>query len=183
MSVPYRTVATELQFPEGPTPLADGSVLVVEIPRGTLSRVGPDGTVSVVAECGGGPNGSAIGPDGAVWITNNGGCFEWIDVGGILVPGGVPDEWRGGCIQRVDLTDGSVVTLVMYKGTPIGVELPAAVELEVTYAEPGVKGDTRTGATKPVTLETGLVVQVPLFVEQGERIKVDTRTGEYLTRV
>src|SRR5690606_36009067 len=92
MSVPYRTVATELQFPEGPTPLADGSVLVVEIPRGTLSRVGPDGTVSVVAECGGGPNGSAIGPDGAVWITNNGGCFEWIDVGGILVPGGVPDE-------------------------------------------------------------------------------------------
>ena len=81
------------------------------------------------------------------------------------------------------LTDGSVVTLVMYKGTPIGVELPAAVELEVTYAEPGVKGDTRTGATKPVTLETGLVVQVPLFVEQGDRIKVDTRTGEYLTRV
>ena len=72
---------------------------------------------------------------------------------------------------------------VMYKGTPIGVELPAAVELEVTYAEPGVKGDTRTGATKPVTLETGLVVQVPLFVEQGDRIKVDTRTGEYLTRV
>lgn len=81
------------------------------------------------------------------------------------------------------LTDGSVVTIVMYKGTPIGVELPAAVELEVTYAEPGVKGDTRTGATKPVTLETGLVVQVPLFVEQGDRIKVDTRTGEYLTRV
>ncbi|HLU41783.1 MAG TPA: SMP-30/gluconolactonase/LRE family protein [Microthrixaceae bacterium] len=116
MSVPYRTVATELQFPEGPTPLADGSVLVVEIPRGTLSRVGPDGTVSVVAECGGGPNGSAIGPDGAVWITNNGGCFEWIDVGGILVPGGVPDEWHGGCIQRVDLTDGSVETVYTHCG-------------------------------------------------------------------
>jgi elongation factor P len=81
------------------------------------------------------------------------------------------------------LTDGSTVTLTMYQGTPIGVDLPAAVELDVTYAEPGVKGDTRTGATKPITLETGLVVQAPLFVEQGDRIKVDTRTGEYLTRV
>lgn len=80
------------------------------------------------------------------------------------------------------LTDGATVTLTLYKGAPIGVELPAAVELEVTYAEPGVKGDTRTGATKPVTLETGLVVNAPLFVEQGDRIKVDTRSGEYLTR-
>ena len=80
------------------------------------------------------------------------------------------------------LTDGATVTLSLYKGTPIGVDLPAAVELEVTYAEPGVKGDTRTGATKPVTLETGLVVNAPLFVEQGDRIKVDTRSGEYLTR-
>ncbi len=81
------------------------------------------------------------------------------------------------------LTDGSTVTLAMYKGTPIGVDLPAAVELTVTYAEPGAKGDTRTGATKPVTLETGLVVQAPLFVDQGDRVKVDTRSGEYLTRV
>lgn len=81
------------------------------------------------------------------------------------------------------LTDGSTVTLAMHQGTPLGVELPAAVELEVTYAEPGVKGDTRTGATKPVTVETGLVVNAPLFVEQGDRIKVDTRSGEYLTRV
>src|SRR5690606_3849120 len=81
------------------------------------------------------------------------------------------------------LTDGATVTLTLYKGTPIGVDLPAAVELEVTDAEPGVKGDTRTGATKPVTLETGLVVNAPLFVEQGDRVKVDTRSGEYLTRV
>jgi elongation factor P len=81
------------------------------------------------------------------------------------------------------LIDGLTVQLTLYKGTPIGVELPAAVELEVTYAEPGVKGDTVSGARKPVTVETGLSVQVPLFVEQGDRIKVDTRTGEYLTRV
>jgi elongation factor P len=80
------------------------------------------------------------------------------------------------------LVDGMTVTLAMYQGTAIGVELPAAVELEVTYAEPAVKGDTRTGATKGVTLETGIEIQVPLFVEQGDRVKVDTRSGEYLTR-
>lgn len=107
----YRTVATGLRFPEGPTPLEDGSVLVVEIARGTLTRVEPDGASEVVAECGGGPNGSAIGPDGSVWITNNGGCFEWIDIGGMLLPGGVPSSWSGGAIQRVDLSDGRVETV------------------------------------------------------------------------
>ncbi len=81
------------------------------------------------------------------------------------------------------LKEGSTVVLALHRQNPIAVELPAAVELEVTYAEPAVKGNTVSGATKPVTTETGLVVQVPLFVEQGDRIKVDTRTGEYLTRV
>lgn len=81
------------------------------------------------------------------------------------------------------LVDGMTVSLPMYKGTPIGVDLPTSVELEVTYAEPAVKGDTRTAATKAVTVETGIDIQVPLFVEQGDRIKVDTRTGEYQTRV
>jgi elongation factor P len=81
------------------------------------------------------------------------------------------------------LVEGMTASLSLYKGTPIAVELPAAVELEVTYAEPAVKGDTRTGATKPVTLQTGIQVQVPLFVEQGDRVKVDTRSGEYLTRI
>jgi elongation factor P len=80
------------------------------------------------------------------------------------------------------LKDGMTVVLAMFRGTAIGVELPASVELEVTYAEPAVKGDTRTGATKGVTVETGIEVQVPLFVEQGDHIKVDTRTGGYLTR-
>lgn len=81
------------------------------------------------------------------------------------------------------LVDGMTVSLSMFRGTAIGVDMPASVELEVTYAEPAVKGDTRTGATKGVSLETGLEIQVPLFVEQGDRVKVDTRTGEYLTRV
>jgi elongation factor P len=80
------------------------------------------------------------------------------------------------------LVEGMTASISLYKGSPIGVELPAAVELEVTYAEPAVKGDTRTGATKPVTLQTGIQIQVPLFVEQGDRVKVDTRSGEYLTR-
>lgn len=81
------------------------------------------------------------------------------------------------------LTEGMTVVVAHHGGTAIGVELPASVELEVTYAEPAVKGNTVSGATKQVTVETGLSVQVPLFIEQGDRIKVDTRTGEYLTRV
>ncbi len=81
------------------------------------------------------------------------------------------------------LVDGMTVSLSMFQGTPIGVDMPASVEMEVTYAEPGAKGDTRTGATKTVSLETGIDIQVPLFVEQGDRVKVDTRTGAYQTRV
>ena len=104
----WTTVASGLRFPEGPVAMDDGTVLVVEIARGTLSRVRPDGTVDVVAECGGGPNGAAVGPDGAIWITNNGGCFEWIDLGTKLVAGGVPGSWTGGCIQRVDPASGAV---------------------------------------------------------------------------
>ena len=73
--------------------------------------------------------------------------------------------------------------VTFYEGTAIGVELPAAVEVEVTETEPGVKGDRVSGATKPATVETGAVVQVPLFVETGDRVKVDTRSGAYLTRV
>lgn len=104
-----RQIASGLQFPEGPVALADGSVLLVEIKRGTLSRVSPDGTVAVVADCGGGPNGAAIGPDGAVYVCNNGG-FEWLDIGGRDVPGLQPDDYIGGRIQRVTM-DGEVTDL------------------------------------------------------------------------
>jgi elongation factor P len=81
------------------------------------------------------------------------------------------------------LVEGMTAQLPMHEGNPIGIDLPASVELEVTYAEPGVKGDRVSGATKPVTLATGLVVQAPLFVEQGDVLKVDTRSGDYITRV
>jgi gluconolactonase len=105
-----RTIATGLQFPEGPIAMPDGSVLLVEIRRGTLSRVAPDGRITVVAECGGGPNGAAIGPDGACYVANNGG-FEWHDMGGIVVPGNQPADYIGGRIQRVDLKTGKVTDL------------------------------------------------------------------------
>ena len=80
------------------------------------------------------------------------------------------------------LIEGAAAVLELYADEIVGVELPAAVELSITQTEPGVQGDRVSGARKPATLETGLVVQVPLFVEPGERIKVDTRSGEYLTR-
>jgi len=80
------------------------------------------------------------------------------------------------------LKEGDTAVLPTYQGRVIGIELPAAVELTVSDTEPGVQGDRVSGARKPATLETGLVVQVPLFVEPGGRIKVDTRTGEYLAR-
>lgn len=81
------------------------------------------------------------------------------------------------------LADGMTVQITLLKDNPIGIELPAHVELEITASDPGVKGDTASGATKPATLSTGAVVQVPLFIEEGEWIKVDTRTGAYIERV
>ena len=75
-----------------------------------------------------------------------------------------------------------MVKVCSHEGNVFSVEPPLNVELEVTETEPGVKGDTATGATKPATVETGANVLVPLFVNQGDRIKIDTRTGEYLSR-
>jgi elongation factor P len=81
------------------------------------------------------------------------------------------------------LTDGLTVELLTYQGEPIEIELPTTVDLLVTEAEPGVAGDTATSAMKQVTVQTGLKVMVPLFVNEGDTIRVDTRTGEYVTRV
>ena len=80
------------------------------------------------------------------------------------------------------LVEGENIEVLIYEGNPISVELPAAVELTVTETEPGLRGDTATGATKLATTHTGLKLQVPLFVNEGDVIKVDTRTGEYLER-
>lgn len=80
------------------------------------------------------------------------------------------------------IKENMTIHIQFYEGQAIGIELPTTVELQVVETEPGFRGDTAQGATKPATLETGLVVQVPLFVDQGDMIKVDTRTGEYLSR-
>lgn len=84
--------------------------------------------------------------------------------------------------SRRFLSDGTVCLVPTFEGTPIGAELPVSLVLEITETEPGHKGDRVSGALKPATVETGAVVQVPLFIETGERIKVDTRSGTYMSR-
>jgi elongation factor P len=85
--------------------------------------------------------------------------------------------------EKQFLIDGLDVDVMFWNGNPIGVELPAHVVIQVTSSEPGVKGDTASGASKPATLSTGATINVPLFINEGEWIKVDTRTGDYLERV
>jgi elongation factor P len=92
----------------------------------------------------------------------------------------VPESSLGNAASY--LKEGDSAVMQMYDNEIVDVDLPAAVELTVADTQPGLQGDRVSGARKPATLETGLVVQVPLFVNPGERIKVDTRTGEYLTR-
>jgi gluconolactonase len=106
-------VAYGLRFPEGPVYCSDGSVIVVEVARGTVSRVGADGRVGRVATVGGGPNGAAVGPDSALYVCNNGGLeFTHVASRGWLLPGHQPDDYVSGSLQRIDLTTGE--TTVVY---------------------------------------------------------------------
>ena len=114
-----KELATGLAFPEGPIAMLDGSVLLVEIKRGTLTRVCADGKVEVVAQIGGGPNGAAIGPDGRCYLCNNGG-FEWHDRNGLLLPGDQPADYSGGRIEAVDLNTGDVEVIYTHcDGIPL----------------------------------------------------------------
>src|SRR3954462_12663034 len=97
----WRVVTDGLRFPEGPIAMPDGSVVLVEIRGGDLTRVLPDGTKETVAHLGGGPNGAPVGPAGAFYVCNNGG-YEWGDVHGLLIPVGTAEPDTHGCIQRVD---------------------------------------------------------------------------------
>ncbi len=112
MSSPnIRVLATDLAFPEGPVVMPDGSVILVEIRAQQLTRVWPDGRKEVVAKIPGGPNGAALGPDGKMYLCNNGG-FSWAASRGAIMPGAPePHEYIGGSIQRVDLSNGKVETL------------------------------------------------------------------------
>ena len=103
----YELVAEGLGFPEGPVWMEDGSIILVEISKGCITRIWGDGKSEVIAEPGGGPNGAAIGPDGALWICNNGG-FKYHQRDGLLIPGHCPDDYSGGRIERVDLSTGKV---------------------------------------------------------------------------
>ena len=105
-----RVLATDLEFPEGPVVMPDGSVVLVEIRGRRLTRVWPDGRKEVVAEIPGGPNGAALGPDGKMYICNNGG-FSWIPTRNMIMPGPQPDDYLGGSIQRIDLQSGKVETV------------------------------------------------------------------------
>jgi elongation factor P len=81
------------------------------------------------------------------------------------------------------LLENSVVNVLMFNGRPVSISLPNFVELEVVQTDPGVRGDTATGGRKPATMNTGAVIQVPLFIERGEKLRIDTRTGDYVERV
>lgn len=109
-------LATGLKFPEGPVALADGSVVLVELARSTVTKVDRDGKVHVIATIKGGPNGSAIGPDGKLYVCNNGGCFAWVEADGLTIPMMVSDDYVGGSIDRVDLATGEVEMLYNHAG-------------------------------------------------------------------
>jgi len=111
----HEVVATGLGFPEGPVALPDGSVLLVEIAKGCLTRVYPSGHLEVVAQTGGGPNGAAVGPDGAIYVCNNGG-FTWVQDGPIQRPTTQAADYAGGRIERVNLATGEVSVLYTHCG-------------------------------------------------------------------
>lgn len=93
----------------------------------------------------------------------------------------VPEEKLAG--KGGFMKEGDQITTLQYKGDILDLDLPAAVNLKITHTEPGIQGDRVSGATKPATVETGLEVKVPLFVNEGDVIKIDTRTGDYISRV
>ena len=115
----FTIMAEGLAFPEGPVMMDDGSVIVVEIAAGRITRVKRDGTKQVIATPGGGPNGAAIGPDGALYLCNNGG-FEWTEIDGMRIPGHAAHDYTTGRVERVDLATGKVERLFdSYEGHPL----------------------------------------------------------------
>ena len=113
-------VAEGLAFPEGPVAMPDGSVILTEIATGQITRIWPDGRKDVVARPGGGPNGLALGPDGKLYCTNNGG-FNWNESNGMRAPHGIADDYSGGRIERIDIDTGKVE--VLYKSGDFGCTL------------------------------------------------------------
>jgi len=146
-----RMLTDKLQFPEGPVVAPDGSVLAVEVRGGTLARISLDGDVTRVANCGGGPNGAAIGPDGHVYVCNNGG-FQWSENGGLVFPGEQPEGYTGGSIQRVDLTAGEVTTLYTHCG-----DIQLRGPNDIVFDTSGGFYFTDLGKSRPRELDKGAV--------------------------
>lgn len=140
-----------LLFPEGPIALSDGSVIVVEIARGTLTRVTQSGKKEVIASLGGGPNGAAIGPDGKCYVCNNGGN-EWGELNGLLCPLGIAKDYSGGRIERVDLHSGTVETL--YRDCD-GIALNGPND--IVFDRHGGFWFTDTGKTRHSTIDRGAI--------------------------
>ena len=113
------------------------------------------------------------------YLYNDGELFHFMDVESFEQMALTEDKLDG-ALKFVK--ENEMVKMLSHNGQVFGIEPPLFVELEITHSEPGVKGDTAQGATKPAIVETGATVYVPLFVEQGEKIRIDTRTGEYLSR-
>jgi elongation factor P len=114
------------------------------------------------------------------YLYNDGDSYVFMDVADydqLTVPGTIVGDAANFMLENQS------VTIALNNGNPLYVELPASVTLEITYTEPGLQGDRSTGGTKPATVETGYEIQVPLFLEQGTKVKVDTRTGDYMGRV
>jgi gluconolactonase len=110
MAYQFDTVADDLSFPEGPVEMPDGSIALVEIRRQSITRVGLDGSKTILARPGGGPNGLALGADGMLYCCNNGG-FKWAEHAGVMRPSGTPDDYSGGRIERIDPSTGKVERL------------------------------------------------------------------------
>ena len=151
-----RELASGLQFPEGPVAMDDGSVLLVEIARGTLSRVTPDGRVQVVAQLGGGPNGAAIGSDGAVYVCNNGGFEYTTEADGCLRPTGQASDYDGGRIERVNLATGRFERLF---DAVDGVRLSGPNDL--VFAADGGFYFTDLGKSRALDMDHGGVFHAP----------------------
>jgi gluconolactonase len=145
----FREIARGLRFPEGPVAMGDGTVVLVEIERQTLSRVHPDGRVEVIAKTGGGPNGAALGPDGAIYLCNNGG-FRWHEDAQGLRPVAQADDYSGGRIERVDLATGEV--RVLYTETPNG---PLKGPNDIVFDRAGGMWFTDLGKARARDLDRG----------------------------
>lgn len=155
MQLDLELVAEGLKFPEGPVAMADGSVILTEIRGPWLTRIRPDGGREVLAETATGPNGAAIGPDGAVWIAVNGGAFSYRDQGGLAIPGSTPPDHRPGSIQRFDFASGRLETVYDGLVAPNDLVFDAAGGFWFTDHGVSIAGGRRFGALYHAGIDGG----------------------------